>query len=453
MAENSWLDTLRYGCGSTATKLSACGPTCGSDSRTGCVEVSNLTKRNSQATAKLNLLDPTLRAKRRRKFESTMMERYGATSANLVPELAAKARATCLERYGVEYGSQSKELMSTARVRYKKEHGVDHWTQLESTQLARKATCIERYGVEHSIQAQEVVERRRKNNLLKHGVIHPMQIPELAAAKYATWLRRNGAAFGSNKWRKSWVEDYQRIHGVAQPSQTAETHKCWTATNLERHGANYPVQCPSIMASHVSTLMSRYGVTNITHIPGAKEKARATTRELFGADYAIQSEEGQRRYKENSLNKHGVENPTQNPQVFRRILASLYSTHPLTLPSGRIVKYQGYENRSILRQLLTHTEDQIDFNAELAIPWTKNSGKRGMYFPDLTIPSERRLIEVKSPYTFERGLTDGTLLAKMVGALNAGWEATIEVWAAKGNLPLFEIDSRKLLGVGYSSPG
>lgn len=76
-----------------------------------------------------------------------------------------------------------------------------------------------------------------------------------------------------------------------------------------------------------------------------------------------------------------------------------------------------------------------------------------MYFPDLTIPSERRLIEVKSPYTFERGLTDGTLLAKMVGALNAGWEATIEVWAAKGNLPLFEIDSRKLLGVGYSSPG
>lgn len=98
-----------------------------------------------------------------------------------------------------------------------------------------------------------------------------------------------------------------------------------------------------------------------------------------------------------------------------------------------------------MRLLRTHTEEQLGFDVELAIPWTKKNGKRGSYFPDIVIPGERRLIEVKSPYTFERGLADATLPSKIAACVESDWSATVEVRGPDGDEPLFELNARELL--------
>lgn len=76
-----------------------------------------------------------------------------------------------------------------------------------------------------------------------------------------------------------------------------------------------------------------------------------------------------------------------------------------TLPSGKIVKVQGYENRALDILLKDHEESDIVVASENIRNFIGNieyeyNGKHS-YTPDIFIKSENKIIEVKSSWTYE----------------------------------------------------
>ncbi len=74
----------------------------------------------------------------------------------------------------------------------------------------------------------------------------------------------------------------------------------------------------------------------------------------------------------------------------------------ITLPSGDIRKVQGYEPFAIKELLNSYNENEI-ITQRKNIPRIKyiHNEKQKYYFPDIYLPSENKIIEVKSTWTIK----------------------------------------------------
>jgi predicted AAA+ superfamily ATPase len=99
--------------------------------------------------------------------------------------------------------------------------------------------------------------------------------------------------------------------------------------------------------------------------------------------------------------KYGVDSPLQNLTIREKWMKSCKNYKFYSLPSGRQVKIQGFENLALDILLKRYSEDQIVLTKE-HIPTFKyqRDGINHTYFPDVYIPHENLIIEVKSKYTF-----------------------------------------------------
>ena len=103
----------------------------------------------------------------------------------------------------------------------------------------------------------------------------------------------------------------------------------------------------------------------------------------------------------------------QNPETIEKQKRSMLTFKPYTLPSGQIIKIQGYEpqflNYVFNNNLLT--EDQIDYNPE-RISYVEN-GKNRYYFPDFYIPHLNLIIEVKSSWVLKIQTEENRILKEL----------------------------------------
>lgn len=158
------------------------------------------------------------------------------------------------------------------------------------------------------------------------------------------------------------------------------------------------------------TCKEKYGYENTFQVPEFKEKSRQTLKEKTGYEYAM-----------------------QNPESFQKMQESSYSYKQFELPSGRIIKIQGYENYCVELLLSKYLEDEIipEQEHKLAIEYYKKGDtKISVYHPDFLIKRNKTrncLIEVKSNYTYDenRDIT----LRKMNGCIKSGYDA--ELWIFK----------------------
>ena len=122
------------------------------------------------------------------------------------------------------------------------------------------------------------------------------------------------------------------------------------------------------------------------------------------------------------LNKYGVINSFQSKAIKRKIEATCMrrygvpnggaSTKALhykdyTLPSGRVIRVQGYEDRALDILLTKYKEDDIlygpkEIHKKIGIVKYKSARVERKYFPDFLILSENRIVEVKSTWTYDR---------------------------------------------------
>lgn len=241
----------------------------------------------------------------------------------------------------------------------------------------RGETNLKKYGVEHVLQDTNILQKSQDTLFKNYGIINPM---------YSNVLK--------TKIKETNLERY----GVEYCMQNKEIYKQSKNTNLEKYGVEYVLQNDNIKNKFKEKILNKT----------KKEKNNI-----------------QNKRKETCLYKYGVENSMQNKDIFIKNMKSQYRLKEYIMPSGKIITCQGYEPLALDILLKNFNEDAIITETEY-IPRINYQlyGKNHYYFPDIFLPVDNKIIEVKSKYTYDTNLDKN--LTKRMATIEAGY--LFEFW-------------------------
>jgi hypothetical protein len=110
-----------------------------------------------------------------------------------------------------------------------------------------------------------------------------------------------------------------------------------------------------------------------------------------------------------------------------------YKLKTYNFPSGKEIKYQGYENYALDELIKNYEETDIITGVKnVPIIWYNDTdGKKHRHYVDIFIPSENKCIEVKSTWTFKK--KKDNVLEKQTTAKEQGFNYEIWVYDKYGN--------------------
>ena len=188
------------------------------------------------------------------------------------------------------------------------------------------------------------------------------------------------------------------------------------ATNLERFGVENPMELESIKNKISSTMLEKYetdnifknkdfiksrfkekyGVHNPSMVKEFQEKKKITSLKNYGVEYPIRTKLIKDKIKKTNLERYGIEFPI--------MLQDGFKIKEFKWKTGEVSLVQGYEP-IVLKELedkgYTYEEVVTGPNSVPTIPYIFE-GEEHLYFPDIFIPKENLVIEVKSDYTLQK---------------------------------------------------
>jgi hypothetical protein len=248
---------------------------------------------------------------------------------------------------------------------------------------------------------QKRLQKFEDTCLKKYGVRNPTQSEELLVKREKTFLETTGKT-------------------STQVLIESKVRYC------QKRGVSNVFQLSEVRDKSSKTCMRRYGVPHAMQSQIIKDRARQVNLERYGVPYSSSLDEVKKKREETCLEKYGVTNAMFNKDIESKQRATRFKVKPLVLPSGRTIRYQGYEDRALTRYLLDNSEDQFMFNGELTFWYTNANGRKGRYTPDFALRDKRVIVEVKSVYTFT---LDPNLFLKMKAVESEGWNPVVEVWS------------------------
>jgi hypothetical protein len=250
-----------------------------------------------------------------------------------------------------------------------------------------------------------------KNTFLKnYGVSHPSKLEIIKNKNKATNLEKYGVEY---TFQSQIIKDKIKT------------------TNIQRFGVENPTQNKEIKNKAKQTSLTKYGFEYPTQNDEVKTKFKNTCLQKYGVEYPSQNDEVKTKFKNTCLQKYGVENPTQNPEIAEKASNNSFQTSSYTLPSGNIIKYQGYENFALDELLKTIDEINI-INSKKDVPviWYNDIvGKKRRHYVDIFIPTENMCIEVKSEWYFNQ--SKDIILLKQEAGKKMGYNYEIWVYNTK----------------------
>ena len=173
--------------------------------------------------------------------------------------------------------------------------------------------------------------------------------------------------------------------------------------------------------------LKNHGVNNPNKSKLIRNKTKKTNLEKYGVEYPTQASEIVDLRRSNNLEKYGVISPTQLPEIYEKSVKSNYRRKEYVWKTGQVSIVQGYEPL-VLKELedLGYSFDQVKTKATDMPKFSyihKNKTKR--YFPDIFIPKDNIVIEVKSDYTVVCNTEINSL--KFQSVVDAGYEFRLEV--------------------------
>ena len=288
----------------------------------------------------------------------------------------------------------------------------------------KRMTFIEKYGVPHPQQSEEVRNKTAQTNLQKYGAINPAQ----------------------NKGVKEKIKQTNIAkYGTENPFKSEVIQSQIRATNIERYSVANAMQSPAIQAKLEKTSMERYGTRRPSENSTIKAKIKTahTSKSLdevnaikaslqrYGTTSPNHADIVKQHKMEASLQKYGTPNPMQNQEIQAKAQRNAFRHKDFTMPSGAIRRVQGYEPFALKELLNTYTEDQIitDRAAVPRIPYTVG-GKQRYYFPDIYLPHIKKIIEVKSTWTYS--CTTDNISQKEAATRDIGYDYELWVYNGKG---------------------
>jgi hypothetical protein len=183
------------------------------------------------------------------------------------------------------------------------------------------------------------------------------------------------------------------------------------------------------------TCMEKYGVGNVGQSEEIKKKIKDAYQAKYGM-HPLKTDEVKSKRVKTCLEKYGG-HPNQNREVQIKSEANSFAYKEYMMPSGTIVKYQGYEDAALDELVQLYDEEDIRIG-RTDVPSVNYyiDEKKHVYFPDFFIPHENKIIEVKSEWTIK--LLRGNVEEKARATVKAGY--TYEIWVY--NVKKVRVDTR-----------
>ena len=330
---------------------------------------------------------------RRKKTEETSLEKYGSKCSLRSEKIKDKIKEIFLEKYGTEIPMKSQIVKDKLKNSLLEKYGVENIMLLDSVKEKIKETCLDKYGTEHAFQAKEVKEKIKETCLEKYG-----------------FENANQSDIIKEKTRNTCLEKY----GFGCPLQNEEVKEKIRTSNLNNLGVKYPMQSEQVKNKSKETCLERYGEDNISKTIQMKEKS-----------------------KETCLKKYGTEYPMQNQEYMEKVQKNAKKYKEYKMPNGEKRKVQGYEPFALDILIKTYTEEEILTDREFVpnIQYIFNS-KNCIYFPDIYIPKDNKIIEVKSTWTYK--CKDDRIKEKAEATKNIGYKYEIWIFDDKRNLKIID---------------
>ena len=223
-------------------------------------------------------------------------------------------------------------------------------------------------------------------------------------------------------------------YGVEHNSQSEIIKQQKKDKSISKYGVEYVLQSPTIRKQIVETNKIRYGAENPQQNKEIHTKTTETNLEKYGAMYLFSLEEFKEKSRQSNLRKYGAIHHLQNAEYAEKHMKATYKTKQYTMPSGKIVSYQGYENFGLDELLLVEKIDETDITtSRTEVPeiwYFDKNGKRRRHFVDIFIKSQNRCIEIKSTWTNQE---KNSVFEKQAAAIELGYKYDVWIYDRDGN--------------------
>jgi hypothetical protein len=204
---------------------------------------------------------------------------------------------------------------------------------------------------------------------------------------------------GLSKEQKSIAsENHRRAQKSKTPEQRLAENEKKKITYLKNHGTKW-ANGSNQKNKAASTKLARHGDAkfNNSQVSAAKNKNKTPT----------EKNEINTRRRQTNLQLYGVENCFLRPDVKQKSAVSNSKGREFTLPSGKIIRIRGYEDKVLTILLSTYSEQELIIDNRLLeynIPifrYVNVNQHTALYYPDIYIPKENKIIEVKSRWWWD----------------------------------------------------
>lgn len=195
-------------------------------------------------------------------------------------------------------------------------------------------------------------------------------------------------------FKKYGVDNVAKLDSV----KTKKTETCF-----KKYGAKHNwSKGTTSRKKYKKTMIEKYGVEYPMQLEETRKKRRKTFKKKYGAEEITASEY----FKNKCMENYGVRNPTLNPTIFKKAKKNSFKIKEYIWKTGEVSFVQGYEP-IVLSELEKNGykfDDIITDECLMPEIWYLYEGKKHRYYPDLYIPKENLIIEVKSDYTLNLDL-------------------------------------------------
>ncbi len=179
-------------------------------------------------------------------------------------------------------------------------------------------------------------------------------------------------------------------------------------TCLKLYNVDHQWKSKEIRDKIKNTYLKLYGVENASQIPEVQNKIKNTLLNRYGVNNGMWIPEVRIKILKKWKEKYGTDHPMQNSDQYMKVMNKTLQYKSYTLPSGSIIKIQGYENKALDKLFKDgYIESDIcikaiDIENEIGrIYYYKLDGSKHRYFPDIYIKSENKIVEVKSNWSIK----------------------------------------------------
>jgi len=274
----------------------------------------------------------------------------------------------------------------------------------------RKISNLKKYGVEAPIQSDKIRNQIKQTNLKKYG---------------NEW--NIASDISRNKQKETCIKKYGESNPMLNSEIKQKAHSNLKLAILSKYGVSNVFANPEIRNQRTESLKSKYGVEHPIHDMEIRTKIEKTNLIKYGSEFPFQTRNFINKTKITNLRKYGVEYPMQNPTVLAKNQKSSFKRKEYIWKSGEISIVQGYEP-IVLKEL---EEQGYKFNEVLTSPKDmpeityKLGEKEHRYFPDIFIPKDNIIIEVKSEWSLKLQIDKNQ--AKFQAVRNLGFNFKLEV--------------------------